>query len=254
MTNHILNHPQDWHLCIIWEKKRRKKNQFSSLHRSITMISYVQSFIFIYHRKSCTTSISCLWFVTHYYFSLSLILSFSSTLLFSQQLPNNHSSKILLIRCWLVTIASTWIHTHNVDTSVLQISFLRCFFFIRRIFTFSKLILDRSYFFFLDIKMGNTTTCSPKPPSPPKRTSPIYRLKTSSPLPTHIHHCKQQIYFQPFYSPSKYKGNLSIHVLFADIHWLTTNSRSDSQESSPITLFSFTWICLPMFVLIGLDI
>ncbi len=109
--------------------------------------------------------------------------------------------------------------------------------------------------FFFVIEMGNTTTCSPKTQSPTKRASPMYRLKTSSPLPTHIHRCKEQIHPQPLFSPSKYKGNLfiSIHALFADIHWLTTSSRSDSQESSPITLFWFTWICLHMFFLIGLD-
>lgn len=109
-----------------------------------------------------------------------------------------------------------------------------------------------TFFFFIIIVlvslfiMGNTTTCSPKPPSPSKRTSPTYRLKPSSPLPTHVHRCKEQNHSSSSSSP-KYKGNLfiSIHSLFANIHWLNASSVSNSQESAPLTLFSFasnwTW-------------
>ena len=67
--------------------------------------------------------------------------------------------------------------------------------------------------------MGNTTTttCSPKLPPPSKRTSPMYRLKASSPLPAHIHRCKEQIYPQPIYSPSKFKGNRVMFCLLISI-------------------------------------
>lgn len=66
--------------------------------------------------------------------------------------------------------------------------------------------------------MGNTTHCSPKPSSPTKNPLPVYKIKTNSPLPTHIYRYKEQIHSQPLFSPFKYKGNIfiSIHSLFAD--------------------------------------
>jgi hypothetical protein len=69
--------------------------------------------------------------------------------------------------------------------------------------------------------MGNTATCSPKSSSPSKKPQPLYKLKTNSPLPTHIHlYNKEQIHPQPLFSPFKYKGNIfiSIHSLFVHIH------------------------------------
>jgi len=122
---------------------REKKIDFFSPHRSITMISYVQSFICTYiliYRKYRTISASCLWFVTHYYFSLSLLFFLSLSLLLSVILSaiaqhyQQLQFKIQLIRCWLVTIASTWIHTY-VNTSFLQ----TFFFHVRRTFFTFKL-------------------------------------------------------------------------------------------------------------------
>jgi hypothetical protein len=68
--------------------------------------------------------------------------------------------------------------------------------------------------------MGNATNCSPKTSSPSKKGSPLYRIKTNSPSPTHIHRYKEQIHPQPLFSPFKYKGNIfiSIHSLFSDSH------------------------------------
>ncbi|CAF1528150.1 unnamed protein product, partial [Adineta steineri] len=53
--------------------------------------------------------------------------------------------------------------------------------------------------------MGNTTKCSSKPSSPSKSTSPLYKLKTSSPLSTRIHHCNGQTYVQPLFPHFKNK-------------------------------------------------
>ncbi len=56
--------------------------------------------------------------------------------------------------------------------------------------------------------MGNTTTnYSPRPPSPTRKPSPMFKLKTSSPLPPRIHRYKEQIHPQPLFSHVKYKGN-----------------------------------------------
>jgi hypothetical protein len=61
--------------------------------------------------------------------------------------------------------------------------------------------------------MGNTTTCSPKSPSPIKKPPPLFKLKPSSPLPPRIYCYKEQIHTQPILSHFKYKGNayISIH-------------------------------------------
>jgi len=70
---------------------REKKIDFFSPHRSITMISYVQSFICTYiliYRKYRTISASCLCFVTHYYFSLSLLFFLSLPLALCYSLSN----------------------------------------------------------------------------------------------------------------------------------------------------------------------
>jgi hypothetical protein len=105
----------------------RKKNQFSSPHCSMTMISYVQSFIYTYtliYRKYHTTSAFCLWFVTHYYFSLSdFFFSFSSPLsLFSFTLCHCTGNCLTLTTIavhnstypvLVVTIASTWTHVRR---------------------------------------------------------------------------------------------------------------------------------------------
>ncbi|UJR23292.1 hypothetical protein I4U23_026308 [Adineta vaga] len=58
--------------------------------------------------------------------------------------------------------------------------------------------------------MGNTPTCSSKPSSSSKNnTSSLYKLKTSSPLPTRIHHYKEQISVRPIFSQSKIKDSKS---------------------------------------------
>ncbi len=90
--------------------------------------------------------------------------------------------------------------------------------------------------------MGNNPTHSTKPSPPTKKTSPLYKLKTSSPLPNNIHHYKEQIHPQlPLFSHLKYKGNMFFFIrsVFADIHSFVESSMSGFQESSYIT-FSFT--------------
>ncbi|CAF1677768.1 unnamed protein product, partial [Adineta ricciae] len=53
--------------------------------------------------------------------------------------------------------------------------------------------------------MGNTPACSSKPSPTKNNTSPLYKLKASSPLPARIHYYKEQTSIQPMFSPSKTK-------------------------------------------------
>lgn len=118
---------------------QRKKNQFSPLHRSITMISYIQ--MFIYRNLSYNNGILpvichplwllffllllavCLFrFVVSRSFSIScfsFIHSFSNCSTIAVQ-------KFLLIRCWLVTIANTWIYTYTHVRLFFKLSPLFC--------------------------------------------------------------------------------------------------------------------------------
>ncbi|CAF0786192.1 unnamed protein product [Adineta ricciae] len=62
--------------------------------------------------------------------------------------------------------------------------------------------------------MGNTPACSSKPSPMKNNTSPLYKLKASSPLPARIHHYKEQTSIQPMFSPSKTKEFFSLALSF----------------------------------------
>lgn len=64
--------------------------------------------------------------------------------------------------------------------------------------------------------MGNTTSCSVKPSSPSKKSSPMYKYDRQSPLPTPVHRYKEQINPESLLYNFSYGGNIFItHLLIS---------------------------------------
>ncbi|CAF0766700.1 unnamed protein product [Rotaria sordida] len=90
--------------------------------------------------------------------------------------------------------------------------------------------------------MGNTTHCSTKPSSPSKRTSHIYKLETNSPLPTNVHHYKEQIHSQPllFHFTCKesqhYKSQINVNTQQTPVPMCIGRGWLKKQVKRPISL------------------